>query len=770
MRKLLTLLCFVFLLAADCMYGQTTNGNSYNLIPYPAEIKTAKGFFTITKETALIINAEADKFKNEEAFLTTILQSYLGNEALKPKATAKSNAIVLQYDATIAAAECYHLDIDDKQVVIAAKDPAGMFYGIETLRQLLPADVENGKGDALKVPAVTIQDRPSYAWRGMMLDVSRHFFSVDYLHKFVDMMALYKMNKLHLHLTDDQGWRIEIKKYPELTQKSAWRDLDRNDSACIKKVNETGNTDFEIDKRHFKKIDGKLMYGGYYTQDEMKAFIQYAASRHIEVIPEIDMPGHMQAAVKIFPYLSCDSSVNNAQGFSVPICPCNEKVIDFAKDIFTEIVELFPSKYVHIGGDEVDQRNWEKSAMSKAFMKERGYTETSQIQQYFNGRMIEFFKSKGKIMIGWDEIAEAKIDSTPMVMFWRVWAKDALLKAAKNGNKVIMTPDGPFYFDAAPDNNSLYEVYHYNPLDEGYKLNKQDEKKIVGVQANLWSEIIPSEKRADYLILPRMTALAELGWTNKPMYDSYLQRLNTHYPRLDHLNVHYRLPDLEGMAENNVFVGKTSFFKSFSSNYFKVHYTTDGGLPLASSPVMSKPVIIDKTFKIKLALFTPAGRRGDLYTLNFSSTEYIKPTTDIQFVAGLKCELYKGSFSMTTEIKGKPDNSLTAPEVSVPKAVTVESFGLKFNGFINVPQTAVYTFYLNCDDGGVLKIAGGKVVDNDGLHPAKEKGGQIALQKGAHPIAVDFIEGGGGYKLELKYSIDNGTPKAIPASWFKYSK
>jgi len=531
-------LCLAFGISG--LWAQTGQ-RRYDLIPYPASLTPRAGNFTVGVKTRLI-SAGGGAFLNETEFLANLLSNYFGGALPRGGDAAAANSIVLEQDASLAGTEAYNLDITEKRIKLSAGGGAGMFYAIETLRQLLPDAVETGRGSALSVPCVQIADRPAFAWRGMMLDVSRHFFSLQYLKKYADMMALYKLNKLHLHLTDDQGWRIEIKKYPRLTAEGAWRTWNNQDSACMKKAAETGNPDLEPEKTHVIQKNGQSLYGGFYTQAEMRDFIQYAESRHIEVIPEIDMPGHMMAAARIYPELTCDMVVsNNPNEFSNPICPCNPKVLEFAKDVFSEIAELFPSRYIHIGGDEVNKKNWANSPVVQAFMRARGFSDMNQIQSYFNDYMLDFFRSKGKKLLGWDEIIEGGIDSSATMMFWRAWAPGAPAKAAENRNRIVMAPDGPLYFDAIEDAQTLPAVYHYDPYDSAlYHLSAEAKKYILGVQANLWTEMVPSENRADYMTMPRLTALAEIGWTHRYQYADYLQRLQAHYARLDRLKIHYR--------------------------------------------------------------------------------------------------------------------------------------------------------------------------------------------------------------------------------------
>jgi hexosaminidase len=572
-----------------------------------------------------------------------------------------------------------------------------------------------------------------------------------------------------LHLTDDQGWRIEIKKYPRLTSESGWRLFNVQDSACMREAEKTGNPDFRLDSTHFRFVNGKTEYGGFYTQEQMKGIIRYAASRHIEIIPEIDMPGHMMAAVRLYPWLTCNGTpgADGSRAFSNPICPCKDSSVQFVKNILSEIFKLFPSKYVHIGGDEVEKRDWERSALCKQFMEQHHIENLDKLQSYFNDRLLEFFHAHGKTLVGWDEIVEGGIDSSAVVMFWRPWARLSPLKATRNGNRVVMTPDGPLYFDAWPDRHSLSTVYHYNPADTIYGMNKAEQQNVIGVQANLWSEMVPTESRGDYLTMPRMTALAELGWTHKDLYDSYLKRLTGQYDRLDRLNIHYRLPDLPELAENQVFTDTTSFFTVSPLPALTIRYTTDGTNPGVSSPALSRPVPIDHSLTLKAAAFTASGRRGDVHAILFNRQSYASPVNDVATKAGLECRLYKDHFNKTTEIKATADSLMQVEEAAVPAGISLPEFALKFTGYIDVPETGIYSFFLTSNDGSVLHIANRLVVDNDGPHADREKSGQVALEKGLHPFALDFVESGGGYSLKLQYSRGNGKPQNIPSSWFK---
>ncbi|BAU55763.1 family 20 glycosylhydrolase [Mucilaginibacter gotjawali] len=757
MCKRFFLLSFIIVIATINL----SRAQNLPLIPMPAHLVRGTGTFDISPQTTIII--PHGYFSGEADQLNQILIKGLGRR-LKVINSRASHSIQLVNDASMTAPEAYGLEITPSKVTISAGSPAGIFHAIETIRQLLPAEIESGKTyKHLSIPALKINDAPAYAWRGMHLDVSRHFFGISYLKKLIDVMALYKMNKLHLHLTDDQGWRIEIKKYPKLTGEGAWRSFDINDSVCMKR--EKDNPDFKIDGSHIIHRDGKILYGGFYTQQQMKALVAYAASRHIDIIPEIDMPGHMMAAINAYPFLTCNE-VNKKNDFSEPICPCNEKTFEFAENIFTEIMAIFPSEYIHIGGDEVERSQWAKSPACKALMEREGIKDLPALQSYFINRMEKFFNSKGRKLIGWDEIIEGGISPTAKIMYWRTWVPDAPVKAVKNGNQVIMAPGEPLYFDNQPDQYSVYKVYHFNPVPKG--LTATEAGLIIGGQACTWSETIPSEKRADYMIMPRMTALAENLWTNQPgEYDSYTQRLTLQYKRLDALKVHYRLPDLPGMITENVFTDADTLSVKKPLDAMRIFYTTDNTLPTNSSTELKGALVISKSQTIKLAAFTPNGLRGDIYTLNYKKEKYAEAVTASATKPGLVCSYYKAFFKSSQLITGKPDSTFTSNSITVPESVKAPSFGLQYRGYIDIPADGIYSFYLTCDDGGILKIAGGETVNNDGLHSAIEKNGQVALRKGLQPFALDFIEGGGGFTLKLKYSINGSAPQEIPSSWFK---
>lgn len=760
MKNKLTIGFFLFFLSLS-LKAQQPSAYTLPLIPYPQKVEVGNGRFELSSSTQLILE-DKGLFWNEVAYLQALLAPALGKGLSMENG---KNSLVLAYADEIAGEEAYELNITPSQVKITARTPQGMFYGIQTIRQLLPGEIELGKVlDApIFLPVLHISDQPAFEWRGSMIDVSRHFFSIEYLKKHMDRMALYKLNKFHLHLTDDQGWRIEIKKYPALTSKGAWRTYNNHDTICMNLAKD--NPDFEIDARYILKTEDKDLYGGYYTQDQIKELIAYAASKQIEIIPEIDMPGHMLAAIHAYPYLTDAEKSGWGELFSTPLCPCDERVYEFAEGVLSEIIELFPSNYIHIGADEVDKTTWKESELCKRFMEEHGIEDMNKLQSHFVHRVQAYIESKGKQIIAWDEALEGGISSSVNIMYWRGWV-DAPHKAVGNGNAVIMSPTNPLYFDYPPDKSSLSSVYHMDVIY--HNIPKDKEHLIKGAQANLWAEQIPSEKRSEFLLFPRLTALSERLWTNQNLYDSYSNRLLLHFPRLDTMHVNYRLPDLTGFALESVFIKEGYFTVENPLPEMTVRYTTDGTIPNLQSKALTSPLKITVPTQIKLALFSPKGAKGDIYTVNYREVSWPKATKidKKNSQPGLLCRFYNGEFKNTKGIKETADKEQSVANITVPKEFVTPAFGLKYSGYIRVPKTGIYNFYFTCDDGGVLYINNEVVVDNDGLHSAIEKSGQAALTKGCHPFNIDFIEGGGGFTLKLQYSFNGSKPQDVPDSWF----
>lgn len=569
-----------------------------SLVPYPAELEQLSGQFELQAETKLLVD-DKGQFGNEVAHLQALFQEV----GVTLAEDLGRNVVEIQQVDSFSNPEAYAIQVSEHKIALRAATPAGMFYAVESLRQLLPLAVEAQKGDqSYAIPALRLYDEPRFAWRGMHLDVSRHFFSIDYLKRFIDRLAFYKLNKLHLHLTDDQGWRIEIKKYPQLTEQGAWRTFNVQDSVCIEKSKE--DPAYALDPAHIRVTDGVEQYGGFYTQDELRELVAYAQKQHVEIIPEIDMPGHMMAAINIFPELSTTGKSAWGKVFSTPLNPVSEDTYTFVQNVLSEVIDIFPSKYIHIGADEVEKSSWEESQACRVFMLKHGLRDYEHLQGYFVGRVADFLQEKGKEVIVWDDAVEGGIDSSLHVMYWRNWVGGVPEKVVANGNDLIMTPGDPMYF-SRPDSR-MYNVYHLKLHGPRFPTDKVGQ--IKGLQACLWTETVPSEAIADRLIFPRLLALSERAWTidNALNWDSFKSRVQDQLPKLDQLEVQY---DYEPSSELLVFMEvdtvKQQIGLSFDSEMSSptIYYTTDGSEPSTSSNLYKGQFFVSGSALVKAAVF-----------------------------------------------------------------------------------------------------------------------------------------------------------------------
>ncbi len=570
------------------------------IIPEPESVQYSDGSFELNRQTQLTIE-DSDDFSNEVSFLHSIIKSSIGKELQEGDS---SNKIIITKSDQITNPEAYDIEISENEVKLIAGDSKGMFYAIETFRQLIFASTNNnGSAQGIYLPLVSIKDQPKYTWRGMHLDVSRHFFSIDFLKKYIDVLALYKINKLHLHLTDDQGWRLEIKKYPLLTEKGAWRTFNEQDSVCMKMAQE--DPLFAIDTAHVIHKDGKTLYGGFYTQEEMKAFVAYASERHVEIIPEIDMPGHMMAAINIYPNLSATGKSAWGTVFSTPLSPVNEEVYSFVKDVLDEVTQVFTSDYVHIGADEVEKSSWKESAHCLQFMKKNGFTNEKQLQSYFVKRVSNYLQDKGKKVIVWDDALEGELDTSINVMYWRNWVGGVPEKVAANGNQMIMVPGDPLYFSRM--STPLYNIYNMNLLSDKYPADKLN--LIKGIQACVWTERVGSYKVVEALVFPKLLALSERAWSDDSVlnWEAFKIKVNEHIPLLDELHVNYRYnPTKELIPVMDVDTINKRIGISFISEISNptIYYTTDGTEPTINSSLYTGKFYVEGSANICAAVFT----------------------------------------------------------------------------------------------------------------------------------------------------------------------
>ena len=732
-----------------------------SILPIPVSLTQDTTCFVLPNSTTIGINHP--DLKPAAEYLASILSPATG---YKFKISEGQGNINLGIDSMEGTEDAYTLVSNPESVNITGNTYRGVIAGIQSLRQLFPAEIESDKkvsGMSWGIPSVQIQDAPRFGWRGLMLDVSRHFYSKEEVMEFLDLMALYKLNKFHWHLTDDQGWRLEIKKYPLLTEKGAWRKFNNHDHDCIKYAAEQDNPDYEIPTDKIQIVEGDTLYGGFYTQEDVKEVIAYAQVRGIDIIPELDMPGHMLAAVSNYDGISCFEETGWGSTFSSPVCPGKDSALEFCKNVYTELIELFPYEYVHIGGDEVEKTNWKKCPDCQARMKEHGLKTEEELQAWFIHEMEKFFNSKGKKMIGWDEIIEGGLSETATVMWWRSWAKLAPSQTTGQGNDLIFTPNAPFYLDYAQDKKSVLNIYHYDPMKEVPDADKQH--LVKGVQGNIWCEWIPSRERMHYMAAPRMLAIAELGWSANDRKDwtDFQTRMADQFGRLNVMDIQYRIPDLEGFMKKNVFIGEKKVEITCLDPSASIHYTTDGSTPTLESPKYDGNLVLTETTELTLRVFRPTGKRSDIVKAYFEKTEYSPATTAAPSNPGLKATWYDFKGKTCAEIASAPvKKTYRVEDVTIPRDVRSYIIGLTYKGYINIPEDGIYSFLLSSDDGSMLYIDGKQVIDNDGLHAPGEVTGQAALKQGYHPIEVQYFDHGGG-SINLKVCGNDG--KEIPFTY-----
>jgi len=582
-----------------------------NIIPEPLSIEERGGYYTITESTEILVmpgandvGMIANMFANQWEKVAGYKLQIKDIENRK-----KDRGIIFELlpGADSLEEEGYLLHVKNKMIELSAFHPAGLFRGLQSLYQLLPSEIYGDKparNIEWKVPRVNIFDKPRYAWRGMHLDVSRHFFPKEFILRYIDMIAMHKMNVFHWHLTDDNGWRIEIEKYPKLTEIAAWR-VDREDLPWREVTPpEPGE---------------EATYGGFYTKDDVREVVQYAADRHITVLPEIEMPGHVSEVLVAYPELSCTGGPFYVQpGSYWPntdiFCAGNENTFEFLEGVLDEVIELFPCEYVHIGGDEATKTVWENCKKCQKRIKDEGLANEHELQSWFIKRMEKYLNGKGKKLIGWDEILEGGLAPEATVMSWRGF--DGGIESARQGHDVVMSPVSHCYFDyyqANPDfepvaiggYTTLKRVYEFDPTPP--VLTAEEAKHVLGGQGNVWTEYIPTPEHAEYMSTPRMTALAEVLWSPKEKldWDFFRSRLNQQFERFDAMDLNYAKGSYAVEFVTYFDEEKNQFVVKMESEQYKpdIRFTIDGTDPAPESQVYTDPLTINSTTTIKAGIF-----------------------------------------------------------------------------------------------------------------------------------------------------------------------
>ena len=713
-----------------------------NIIPIPVKTQTLKGEFVLPRK--VVIAYQTTEGKNIAQYMADKLKASTGYEVILSE---KKGNITIQITPSLKMAEeGYHLNVTAKGVTIKAKTAKGAFYGMQSFMQLLPAKIESPtKVDGVKWVAqcCNIEDAPRFGYRGFHLDPCRHFITVENVKKQLDLMSMFKVNTMHFHLTEDQGWRIEIKKYPELT--------------TIGSIRTEG--------------DGSS-YGGYYTQEQIKKIVDYAAKRYITVIPEIDLPGHMMAAISAYPNLSCKGekwSLRTVWGVEdIVMCAGKEDMFNFLGDIFDEIVPLFPGKYFHIGGDECPKTSWKNCPVCQKRIKDEGlqtdgkHTAEERLQSYVIKRVEKMLEQRGRKIIGWDEILEGGLSANATVMSWR--GTQGGIEAALQKHDVIMTPgsDG-MYLDWYQGDSKIEPVtipsptrylattYNYNPVPDTIK-SLGLAQHILGVQCNNWSEYMYTNAKMEYMMYPRALALSEIAWSplSKKNFEDFCRRLDANSIRLDEHNITYHipLPEQPYGSCNKVVITKDTTVTFTTSRPIKMVYTLDGTTPTPSSTVYTAPIPVSGNTIIKIATVLPTGKMSKIRTVEVEKQAYAPAVKVEAPKKGLKMKRIKGNFLKVSQLEladgiweyadiNNLEDIKMKQEDDAATLRGANNYAAIVEGYINIPEDGVY--YLSSRFEQVW-IDNKLVINNEGdVKASTLNDSSVALAKGLHPIRIVFL-------------------------------
>lgn len=713
-------LSLLFLLAMTCIWAQA-------LIPQPSSVTPRSGSFTFDRDTRV---DAGDTAWPEVEKLWSRLRPVLGN--MLPANGRKENVLVFRVDELRKdlGTEGYQLDVRRDSINAVAATPAGLFYAVQSLRQMLPVSSAGRQ----TVHCVEIVDKPRFPWRGLHLDVSRHFFPVDVIKKEIDLAAMFKLNVFHWHLTDDGGWRMESKKYPKLTSVGAWR-TDTGELWSTRTLEFPGPN------------SSKKLYGGYYTQDDIEEVVAYAREQNVTVVPEIELPGHSMATVAAYPYLACEmpdlAVFKRGNPYPHPnvFCAGKESTFEFLEAILDEMMTLFPSEFIHIGGDEVDRFAWSQCPSCSKRMEREGLKNLNELQSYFIRRIEKHINKRGRRMIGWDEILEGGLAPNATVMSWR--GVDGGIAAAKDGHEVIMSPTSHSYFDYSYSTTPTEKVYAFDPIPP--QLTSSEARLVLGGQANVWTEWLDTTEKIEVMMLPRLLAMAEAVWTqpNRKNYADFSRRLVPWYARLEKLGYAYHLPAPSTPVSLAVFRKSVQVeFANAAISGWDVRFTADGRDPQPSSELLPAKMRFDKPSRLRMATFTPTGKRSEVIEFNAVQSDGVGTQ-----VVGYEVKKYRGEWARLPDFSRLEPSSISRADVAEVANSDDENYGLSFSGVFSAPGGGYYTFTVGSDDGSALYIAGAKAVDNDGLHGYEERSARVWLDAGTYPIEIRYFQAGGATRL-----------------------
>ncbi len=733
--KNLILICAFCVVFAGFGYAQS---DEISIIPKPEQIQFGQGRFIIDKQTRIVILKSSDKPLARQ--LRDHIKTSLGFDLkiVTNLSSKYSNIVVSTSDDVILPNDdgSYQIEVKPNRIDLYGPNDLGLFYAIQTFRQLLPIHATQ----TVTIPAVKIHDTNRFKYRGMHLDVSRHFMPVEFVKKYIDLMSQYKLNYFHWHLTDDQGWRIEIKKYPKLTEIGSKRPESHEGPY---------STTFKGDGRPIE---------GFYTQEQIKDIVRYAKERHITVVPEIELPGHASAALASYPELGkgCAApdykfEVKKTWGiFKEVFCPTDE-TFKFLEDVLDETIKLFPdSPYIHIGGDEVLKDFWKESAYVQDLMKRENLKDEHEVQSYFVQRIEKFINSKGKKIIGWDEILEGGLAPNATVMSWR--GMRGGIEAAKAKHDVIMTPTDYVYFDYGQGDPAyeplniggyvpLSRVYSFNPVPP--ELSAEEAKYIIGGQANIWTEYLETPAAVEYMAFPRMLALAEVVWSKQEDRDfaDFQRRLAAHLPRLDKQNVNYRIPEPIGLNNTVIPDSQAISIGGIRSEIpgAKVHFTVDGSTPNENSPLIPTRFVANpedgEVLTLKTIVVLPNGRKSSVYAATFVRGKMREPDKTDASTPGLRYDL------VVPDDEGKSTRSETRSILLTQFEKNIDltkRFSVQFDGYLKIPADGVYELLIDSTWDATLVLGDKIIIDGAGTKERSMRSAIVPLKEGLHKVSIRY--------------------------------
>jgi hexosaminidase len=729
---------------------QAQTPSPFPIIPRPLKAEALPGKFTIDERTTVAVDGASPVLGDVAAFLAARLRQSTGFP-LPVVAGGKGETILLSLlpAGSSGGPEGYDLRITPSGVRITATSPAGIFYGMQTLFQLLPVEFEYGGtvyGVRWDLPGIAVHDAPRFSWRGMHLDVGRHFSSKASVMRYIDLLSRYKLNTFHWHLTDDQGWRIEIKKYPRLTTVGSWRRESLGDAQP---------------------------HGGFYTQDDVREVVAYARSRFVTIVPEIEMPGHACAALAAYPELSCSGGpfeVHTVWGVIDDVfCAGNEQTFEFLQDVLTEVMQLFPSTFIHVGGDECPKGRWKTCPKCQARIAGERLPGEDQLQSYFVRRIEKFLNARGRRLIGWDEILEGGLAPNATVMSWRGVAGG--IEAARSGHDVVMSPTSHCYFDyyqgltgepkAIGGYIPLERVYGFDPVPA--ELNPEEGKHVLGVQGNVWTEYISSFRQVEYMAFPRACALSEVAWTRPELKDvaDFLLRMRPQYDRLAAAGVNVRIPTPSGFDGAHLTLSDTTITIVSPVPDATVRYTTDGTEPTAASRVAEAPISVGRSLELRARTFLPTGKTSvasvGYYSRIDPAVNGVSWRTVRGFPAGWQAQMRLPALAEGIRY-GLDVDGIPPPADSVTYA---------FAAVLHVERDGVYAFTLKADDRAFLTVDGYSVASDTTTEWWKQAEGRVFLRRGGHPLTLVYLCPPGRGGLDLQVQGPGLSLQRIPAAMLR---